>query len=156
METVYQRTLWNKYWKDGRKFSMSPCEDFISHLIYSIRLHVMHSQLISISSSLNIHALGLNKLCVTTWCKDVIWNPWASTCSASRYYFYSQIMKRILYLLLPMKGEIQIIWPALQLRSEWNPCAQISGLLSSTTRVLSQGCHEPRDLIPCGFRIKNK
>lgn len=134
-----QKTLWNKYWKEGGKkiqlcILLSPCEDFISHLLppftssYSVRLHLMRSHLISISSSLNIHALGLNRLCVTTWCKDVVWNSWASTCSESRYYFYSQIMKQVLYHLLLIKGEIGIVWLPLQLGSESNPCAQISGI----------------------------
>lgn len=56
---------------------------FISHLSpstssYNVRLYLTHGHLSSITFSLNVHALGLNRLCVT-WSKDVISDSWAST-----------------------------------------------------------------------------
>lgn len=59
--------------KQERKFSsavlLNPSEDFISHVFppfifsYNVTLCLMHDYLTSITSFLNIHALGLNRLC---------------------------------------------------------------------------------------------
>lgn len=86
--------------KEERKFSyavlLSPCEDFISHLFppspspYNVRFYLRHDHLTSITSSLNIHALGLNRLCVTTWCKDVISNTSASIWGVFPHYPHKQ------------------------------------------------------------------